>query len=527
MKKLYIILIAVALIAAGCQKEEKDQLEQLQKDLAAFQQEQIPGVPDSQYSELSEYSSGPLSFTFEKNRYAVDAGGSVTLSYTLEEAAEVSVIVREGWTAKVSGSGSKSGTITLTAPDPAVVTDLIVTATTPEGRRTTTVLPVMVRDPYTDATRTDVAAMGYYCFHPGIATDYHFQKMAECGMNMLTIESVDNWKEQLELAHKYGLKGVLFVNGPAGDYYRDQNSTSLSEIIAVAKDMPALAGYQIYDEPSTLNIGQIKYEKDRIEELDPNPAHPVYVNLHPSSASKGSLGVDDYFEYVETFVTECDLKFITFDQYPVYAGFMDPSWPRSLAAVRESALRHKIPFWAFTLCCREWNREDPTLENMRLQCNTNLAYGAQVNQFFVYRATSGTNYAPVMADGTYTTAYDICQDYCTEMHNRGYVFAGSDVPKVRKYMVIDSWSESLSLADLPPQINSLYTSRESVVSFVENKGNKYMVVVNSLWNWTQEVAIDVADMIYVIDHDGVFTELQPGISRFPLEGGDMLVFKYE
>ena len=53
-----------------------------------------------------------------------------------------------------------------------------------------------------------------------------------------------------------------------------------------------------------------------------------------------------------------------------------------------------------------------------------------------------------------------------------------------------------------------------------------MVVVNSLWNWTQQVAIDLNDVVYLIDHDGNFTELQPGISRFDLEGGDMLVFKY-
>ena len=534
------MIFAAIAIAASCNKEDKLKVEQLQQELDQLQKENLPGVPASSVIDVPE--DQPFFFTFDKAKYGVDAGSTVSIPYTLQEAATVTVSAKNGWSAVVKASGPAEGTIEVTAPDPASPVELVATAVTESGSQAAVILPILVRDPYTDATRTDVGALAYYCLYSDLATDYHFQKLVECGMNMITIEEVDNWEQQLTLADKYGIKGVLFVNGSAGDYYRSGGTDPrLAATIAKAKTYPALAGYQIFDEPSTEKIGQIRYEKDAIESMDPNPEHPVYVNLHPSSASKGSLGVVDYFEYVETFVTECNLKLITFDQYPVFKGYIDPSWPRSLAAVRESALRHNIPFWAFTCCCREHSREDPTLENMRLQCNTNLAYGAQVNQFFVYRCTSGTDLAPLqtwewkdgIVDGVkvfieprYTEAFDVCKAYCTEMHNRGYVFAGSDVKAVRKNQIMDAWNESLSIHDLPDQINSLYTSREAIVSFVENKGNEYVVVVNSLWNWTQQVAIDLTDVVYLIDHDGNFTELQPGISRFDLEGGDMLVFKY-
>ena len=530
------MIFAALSIAASCNKEDKLKVEQLQQELDQLQKENLPGVPASSVVDVP--ADQPFFFTFDKTKYGADAGSTVSIPYTLQEAATVTVSAKDGWSAVLKVSSPTEGTIEVTAPDPASPVELVATAVTESGSQAAVILPIMVRDPYSDATRTDVPAMAYYCLYSGIANDYHFQKLVECGMNMITIEEVDNWEEQLRLADKYGIKGVLFVNGSAGEYYQTHGtSTRLAETIAKAKTYPSLAGYQIFDEPSTDNIGQIRYEKDAIEALDPDPNHPVYVNLHPSSASKGSLGVEDYFEYVETFVTECNLQLITFDQYPVFQGYIDPSWPRSLAAVRESALRHNIPFWAFTCCCREWNREDPSLENIRLQCNTNLAYGAQVNQFFVYRSTSGTDFAPLQTweydeHGNkvgvvkYTAAFDICKAYCTEMHNRGYVFAGSDVKAVRKTQVMDAWNESLSVNDLPPQINSFFTSREAVVSLVENKGNEYLVVVNSLWNWTQQVAIDLNDVVYMIDHDGNFTELQPGISRFDLEGGDMLVFKY-
>ena len=433
MKKIYI-LIAIAVLAASCNKEDKLKVEQLQQELEQLQKENLPGVPASSVVEVP--ADQQFFFSFDKAKYGVDSGSTVSIPYTLQEAATVTVSAKEGWSAVVKASGPTEGTIEVTAPDPASPVELVATAATESGLQAAVILPLLVRDPFTDATRTTVGALAYYCLYSELATDYHFQKLAECGMNMITIEEVDNWETQLTLAHKYGIKGVLFVNGSAGEYYNTHGtSTRLAQTIAKAKTYPALAGYQIFDEPSTDNIGQIRYEKEAIEALDPNPNHPVYVNLHPSSASKGSLGVEDYFEYVETFVTECNLKLITFDQYPVFQGYIDPSWPRSLVAVRESALRHNIPFWAFTCCCREWNREDPTLETMRLQCNTNLAYGAQVNQFFVYRSTSGTDYAPLQtweydAHGNkvgvvkYTTAYDAGKHITTVMHLCAIGFAG-------------------------------------------------------------------------------------------------------
>lgn len=530
-KRLFVLVLA-AILTVGCNKLEKQKVEQLEKDLAELENAGTPAVPDAQ--EVNVPEDGAFTITLDAARYGVDAAGSVEVGYTLQEAAALEVNAKEGWTAKVNATDGKTGTITVTAPDPASPADVVLKATTAEGKTAAVVLPLMVRDPYTDATRTDVAAMGYFCFSPDVATDYHFKKMADAGFNMLTIESVDNWQEQLDLAHKYGMKGVLFVNGPAGDYYFDHNSTKLTEVIEEAKQHPALAAYQIFDEPHLRQIGQIKFEKDRIEELD--PVHPVYVNLHPGSASINALGVDDYFEYVETMVTECNLKFITFDQYPVYVSGIDPSWHKSLVAIYTSAKKHNIPFWAFTLCCREYSRIDPTLENIRLQCNTNLFFGAQVNQYFVYRNTSGTNYAPLVVyekqpDGSYirvekyTQVYEDCKAYNREMHNVGFVFADCNVKAVRNTKVINNWVEGFRISDLPKQIKNISAEGEALLSFIENKGNEYVAVMNSVWTMPKKIKVEITDMVYKIDHDGVFTQLDPGVHEVLLDGGDMVIFK--
>lgn len=218
-----------------------------------LQQQSLPGVPS--LPEVAQPEDSEFVITFDKAGYGVDAASSVSIAYSLPEAATVEVMAMDGWNATVNATGAEEGVIIVTAPYPASPTDIVATATATDGRKTAVTLPIVVRDPYTDATRTSVAAMGYYCFNTPLATDEHFRKMAECGMDMLTIESSDNWLEQ----------------------------------------------------------------------LDPNPNHPVYINFGPSNGSKAAYGVREYAEYVETIVSECGLKFITFDQYPVYEGYIDPS----------------------------------------------------------------------------------------------------------------------------------------------------------------------------------------------------------
>lgn len=104
-----------------------------------------------------------------------------------------------------------------------------------------------------------------------------------------------------------------------------------------------------------------------------DPARPVYINLHPSTVSPAGMGALTYEEYVDYFASVCDLEFITFDQYPVLLTGVEDSWYRSLDVVSSTAKKYGVPFWTFLLCIRLQHRADPTLENIRLQGNINLA----------------------------------------------------------------------------------------------------------------------------------------------------------
>ena len=219
----------------------------------------------------------------------------------------------------------------------------------------------------------------------------------------------------------------------------------------------------------------------------------------------------------------------------------DPDYPdgivqyfyKCLEIVSSLTKQYGIPFWAFAASC--WIDETkqgghlfakPSVENLRLQVYTDLAYGAQVIEYFTIMQYGGTEFSPIMADGSWSGAYDILKTFNLEMQNRGFVFDGCSMKKVRHTNIMPSWGEQLSDADLPDAIETLSTNQNALVSLLTNRGNEYVTVANK--SLTDKMTLDVIfnDMVYTIDHDGVFAEQQPGLARFTLDEGDMLVIKY-
>ena len=121
MKRIMVIL-AAALLAVSCNNQDKIQLEQLRADLVALQQSadgvQVPSAIDAVPDIDIDYA-----FSFDNNFYGVDAGSTVTIEYTLSEDSQVEVTASEGWNVVVTPSGN-TGTVTVTAPDPASPVEL-------------------------------------------------------------------------------------------------------------------------------------------------------------------------------------------------------------------------------------------------------------------------------------------------------------------------------------------------------------------------------------------------------------------
>ena len=450
MKRTFIILTALLVAVVSCNKEEKLRLEQLQEELDTLENKPVPEVPGSSVEPV--YDTG-YAFTFDKVLYGVDAGGSVTVNYTLPEESTIEVSVIGGWSATVSGGAE--GSITVSCPDPAQSGEVVVTATSSSGLRTAATLPVMVRDPYSDATRPKMDAMGYYSFKPWNATLENYQKLADAGITMVTVETDEyDYLYQMDMARAVGIKVLAVVGWATGGWYdsmSDESLEQLKQLIDSLTDRSELYGYHICDEPSVNNVFELMAIEDKMTQLD--PGHPVYVNLRPNGTAEG-MGASTYAQYVEVFASMMHLKQLSFDIYPVLeGGFTQDDWHMCLSTVASAAKRYGMPLWTFAASC--WidkeavllHRAKPSVANILLQSYTNLAYGAQMVQYFTIQDYGGTSYAPIMRDGTWTQAYDDLKTANLTMQKRAFVFKGCNVTKIRQLGLAESLENALSSVD--------------------------------------------------------------------------------
>ena len=518
-----------ALLLLVCCNKDQQKVEQLEKELSELQNREIPSVAEPPSVDIPE--DGAYAFTFDADLYGVDAGSSVSIKYTLPAASSsVEISTKEGWSAVHHSISDTEGEIVVTAPDPASPSEIVVTASTAGGRSTAAKLPVMVRDPYSDATRPVLGSLGYYSFKPWNATLENFQKLVDAGINIVTIETGDEeWQQQIERAGQVGLKVLPILIDRTWNYYNHPDTDqSLAEAVNWLKNRPEVIAYHMFDEPGVSAAPMLKMVKDKIEELD--PTHPVYVNFGPE-ASTTWMGVDTYYEYVNILADYLDLKQLSFDIYPIYPGRIQSNWHKCLEIMADAAKRRGVPLWTFAASC--WinkeqpiqTREKPNKMNILLQLYTSLAFGSQLVQYFTIQDYGGTDFAPIMRDGTWTQAYDYLKAANLEMQKRAFVFKGSNVTNARQAGEQVSHEMQLSVLDLPEEIEEIYTNGSVTVSFLENSGNRYIALVNNYWSAVQQVRLALNEPVYCIDSEADFTLLEPGENYLEIPMGGMMVLK--
>lgn len=474
--------------------------------------------------------AGGAGLTFDKAKYGVSAAESVVIKYTLPKEGKVEVNCEGGWNAEVTPQSGRDGIIVLTAPDPATPARLEAVAIYPGEVQIGKPLPVIVKDPYTNATRPKANLMIFGGLDNRNTTPEDYQKVADAGFTMITLEGGDPMDMNKDGVIDDGdrletIKYKLSLIKKAGLRY-SLHHPILKESVELVKDDPDLTMIHIFDEPGIWQIPMLNERKAWVKSVAPDV--PVHINLHPE-ASIRAMGTDSYRDYIETMAKGCDMEIISYDQYPIMADRTIMNyWYKCMEVNADVARKRGVPFWAFTASCfmEEEKRMKPDMANMRLQVYTDFAYGCEVVQYFVYRAYSVATLAPIMADGSYTELYDLMKEFNAEMHKRGFVFTGGKVSKTR-FTHLTPWTcLPLVSEDLPAEVPSIDSDKTALVSFVENNGNEYIAVVNGTCFDKCTVEVEFASLAYTIDRTGAFTEHQPGKEKFTLDEGDMLVIKY-
>jgi hypothetical protein len=278
----------------------------------------------------------------------------------------------------------------------------------------------------------EIPILAWYSIPAGETTVERYQEMKDAGItySFTGFPNADAVQKALEVAEKVGVK--IVVSCP--ELRSDPEKTARRFM-----NYKAIAGYHLMDEPNMQLFPELASWAKKIQSVDNK--HFCYVNMFPNFADSAQLGTNSYPKYVQEYIRQIPVQFVSFDYYPVLKDRLSKTWYQNLEQISEESRKADKPFWAFALTTNydEDHLTPQTLAAMRLQVYSDLAYGAQGIQYFTYWSATSVNApsgedqrgAPISVAGKRSAVYDRVKQMSEEIKNLSGVFLGSKVVSVR------------------------------------------------------------------------------------------------
>jgi hypothetical protein len=233
-----------------------------------------------------------------------------------------------------------------------------------------------------------------------------------------------------------------------------------------------------------------------------------------------------YKDYLQQTAT-IGLPFISFDFYPIMKSGIRPTWYSCLEDIRQQSLRTGKPFWAFALCTPHLDYPQPTIEMLRLQVYSDLAYGAQAIEYFTYwtpKVTEEWDFhdGPIGIDGQRTKTYTLVKRMNQELRGVLPLFDKAEVLTVNHLLKIPAGTTKLQR--IPANIRKLKVvgRQGALISTFRKAGHLYMAVVNKDYESDMKLYISARSNVTMLDKQLKETAVK---SSYKVGGGDMLLFK--
>ncbi len=364
------------------------------------------------------------------------------------------------------------------------------------------------------------------------ATLEHYQELRDAGFDysLSWTTSLEEAIHTMDLAAKVGVKMVFMCP----ELYKEPEKTA-----AQVKGHPGLGMYYLRDEPENDALAEIGAWARRIESVD--KSHPCYMNLLPSYCFTSEA----YAEHLRLFTEKVALPQISFDNYPILESegriFLCPTWYQNLELVSAEARRAGVPFWAFALSCAHtnWGLEQyykpapnypiPTAEYLRLQMYSNLAYGAQLLQYFTYYTPPprDMNYrqGPLLRNGRLSSVYELVRQMNQEIQRRAFVWAGCQVEQVRH--LGDSLPlGTMALEQMPAHFHVLRSEQgRGLVSLIRNGRRTFVMLLNTSPTESWHVNVETDERVELIRQDASFVPASHFGPLFILSPGNCEIFE--
>ncbi len=373
------------------------------------------------------------------------------------------------------------------------------------------------------APRAQTPAAGtipiYACISvpPEESTPARYRELAEAGFTT-SLTGFPNLAEALKALDAARGSGVtLFIMCP--ELKRDPAGT----VRAVAGH-PALAGYHLMDEPSAAAFAGLAAWQKAIEGVD--AAHPCYINLLPIYASPQQLGARTYKDYVDQFMSTVQPPLLSFDNYPTSSGRLEPHVFTNLEIISAAARSARKPFWGFYQTVIWDAMPSRTLAQLRLECNSNLVYGAQCIQAFTYWMPPFPAHreAPIGLDGRRTAMYDRVKAVNGEIRAWSRVFKDAQVSGVTHAgKVLPSGTQAFTAKGGLSRLE--VGAGGAVVSFLKKGGKDYVALLNKDIHGALTLTVGFDDARKVVEIRKEGQDRPVSGPEFTIAPGDLLVFQ--
>ncbi|MCW5550528.1 MAG: beta-galactosidase [Verrucomicrobiae bacterium] len=351
-------------------------------------------------------------------------------------------------------------------------------------------------------------------------TPERYRELAEAGFNISFsgFPNAEKLAQSLEVAHAAGVR--LMVSCP--ELKSDPEAT-----VRRFMGHPAVAGYYLRDEPNVRDFKELGEWVRRIRAVD--DTHPCYINLFPTYANTTQLGTPTYREHVERFLAEVPVQVLSFDHYPIVGERLRADWYENLEIIAAAARKARLPFWAFALSVAHNPYPVATVDGLRLQVFSNLAYGAAAIQYFTYWTPVSTQWnfhrAPIESDGTRTEVYDRVRAVNAELQTLAPVFQGAKV--LRAEHLGEPLPRGTQRFEPASPVRTLETEGQgAVVSRMRNDTHEFLVVVNRELQRTMDlsIAFEPGAKVCEFTKQGKLRRLKAGQFADQVTPGDIRIF---
>lgn len=351
--------------------------------------------------------------------------------------------------------------------------------------------------------------------------DARYRELADCGFTIgfSSFSNAAEARKAMDSAHRCGIQVLVSLS---------DLSTHPEETAKALMDHPGLAGYFITDEPAASAFDSEAKLIEKIRSVD--HTHLVYVNLLPDYANAEQLGVPTYPQYVDRFVATVPASFLSFDYYPIEGNAVRASWYSNLGVIADAAKKANKPFWAFALSVKHYAYPAATIENLREEVYSDLAYGAQGIQYFTYWQPGGlgASDAPIDEKGNRTAVYDVVKKMNAEIRALSPVFLGSHVES------LGHTGAHIPAGTIPyhpaSPVTSLKTEGDGAIVSVLAQGNRrFLVIVNRDFHHEMPTTIEIEPgrRVQRVEKDATLHPLDCSAQRVNVDPGDALILTWD